>query len=94
MMTTTASPMPRTAHREHRAATMSTNCRSQAPNVRFYMLTLSVAVMLILSDREHRSVMPRRNRNTISHGFADYLRPKSWSITSAPWTNTGRISLR
>jgi len=29
--------------------------------------------MLILSDREHRSVMPRRNRNTISHGFADYL---------------------
>jgi hypothetical protein len=59
---------------------MSTNCRPQAPNVRSYVFALSVAVTLILSDREHRSVMPRRNRNTISHGFADYLQSVATSI--------------
>ena len=30
---------------------MSTNCRSRARNVRFYVLTVNVAVMIILSDR-------------------------------------------
>jgi putative transposase len=32
---------------------MSTNRRSRARNVRFYVLILSVVFMLILSDREH-----------------------------------------
>jgi len=32
---------------------MSTNRRIHARNVRFYMLILNVAFMLILSDREH-----------------------------------------
>jgi len=36
-------------HREHHAATMSTNRRSGARNVRFYMLIVNVAAMLILS---------------------------------------------
>ena len=50
-MTTTA-PFPRRSprHREHRGATVSTNRRSRARNVRFYVLILSVVFMLILSD--------------------------------------------
>jgi len=32
---------------------VSTNRRSRARNVRFYVLILSVVFMLILSDREH-----------------------------------------
>ena len=35
---------------EHNADTMSTNCRTRARNARFYMLTVSVAAVLILSD--------------------------------------------
>ena len=49
-MTTTA-PFPAlTAHREHYGATVSTNRRSRARNVRFYVLISSVVFMLILSD--------------------------------------------
>ena len=37
---------------------MSTSRRSHARNVRFYVLILSVAFMLILSDREHSARQP------------------------------------
>ena len=48
--TTAASPAPRTARSASTAPpTVSANRRSRARNVRFYMLTVNVAAMLILS---------------------------------------------
>jgi hypothetical protein len=49
-MTIAAAPALSTRHREHHAATVSTNRRSRARNVRFYMLATNVATVLILSD--------------------------------------------
>ena len=46
---------------------MSTNRRSRARNVRFYVLILSVVFMLILSDREHALCVFR----LLPHGFTN-----------------------
>ena len=45
---------------------MSTNRRIHARNVRFYLLILNVAFMLILSDREHPPAHDRGNGATVN----------------------------
>ena len=68
-------------HREHCGATVSTNRRSRARNVRFYVLILSVVFMLILSDREHPATS-RSSRSPAKPSLPHGCRPAGRSRTA------------
>jgi hypothetical protein len=70
-MTIAASPALNTRHREHHAATVSTNRRSRARNVRFYMLAMNVAAMLILSDAYSLGVATIAIRTSLRFALVD-----------------------
>ena len=77
---------------------MTTNRRIHARNVRFYMLILNVAFMLIFNDREH-PVLPRcHDRSAGRDGTGDYavvrgsLAAKMTSPAFAPLVTGERVA--
>jgi hypothetical protein len=56
---------------------VSTNRRSRARNVRFYVLILSVVFMLILSDREHAAAAACTARLHAAQALADTWRTRA-----------------
>jgi hypothetical protein len=59
---------PRIATHQHHAATVNTNRRSRARDVRFCMLAVNVAAMLILSDAQHAPTIASRTRQARDWG--------------------------